>query len=61
VYPTIAEVLTLTVIRDGSPRLVAGLAGSGRRVRWVHAAEAADIAHLLRGGERCSSRCWPGS
>ena len=50
-YPTIAEVLTLPVIRDGSPRLVAGLAGSGHRVRWVHAAEVADIAHLLRGGE----------
>ena len=50
-YPTIAEVLTRPVIRDGSPRLVAGLAGSGHRVRWVHAAEVADIGHLLRGGE----------
>lgn len=50
-YPTVAEVLTLPVIRGVGPRLVAGMAGSGRRVRWVHVAEVADIAHLLRGGE----------
>jgi len=50
-YPTVSEVLGLPVIRDGSPRLVAGLAGAERRVRWVHVAEVADIAHLLRGGE----------
>ena len=50
-YPTVSEVLTLPVIRGAGPRLVAGMAGSGRRVRWVHVAEVADIAHLLRGGE----------
>jgi purine catabolism regulator len=50
-YPTVAEALALPVIRRGKPRLVAGAAGLGGRVRWVHVAEVADIAHLLRGGE----------
>ncbi|MCP2261177.1 purine catabolism regulatory protein [Streptoalloteichus tenebrarius] len=50
-YPTVAEVLALPVVRRGAPRVVAGSAGLGNRVRWAHAAEVADIAHLLRGGE----------
>ncbi|MDX8035821.1 PucR family transcriptional regulator ligand-binding domain-containing protein [Lentzea sp. BCCO 10_0856] len=50
-YPTVAEVVALPVIRQGKPRLVAGSAGLSRRVRWVHVAEIADIAPLLRGGE----------
>ncbi|HUQ56930.1 PucR family transcriptional regulator [Lentzea sp.] len=50
-YPTVAEVVALPVIRQGKPRVVAGSAGLGRRVRWVHVAEIADIAPLLRGGE----------
>ena len=50
-YPTVSEVLSLPVLRSGSARVVAGSAGLGRRVRWVHVAEVADIAHLLRGGE----------
>jgi len=50
-YPTVAEVVALPVIRQGKPRLVAGAAGLARRVRWVHVAEIADIAPLLRGGE----------
>jgi purine catabolism regulator len=50
-YPTVGEALALPVVRRGRPRLVAGSGGLGRRVRWVHAAEVADIAHLLRGGE----------
>jgi purine catabolism regulator len=50
-YPTVEEALALPVIRRGRPRLVAGAGGLARRVRWVHAAEVADIAHLLRGGE----------
>jgi PucR family transcriptional regulator, purine catabolism regulatory protein len=50
-YPTVADVLTLPVMRRGVPRVVAGASGLDRRVRWVHAAEVADIAHLLRGGE----------
>ena len=51
VYPTVGEVLALPVMLRGVPRVVAGAAGLGRRVRWVHAAEVADIAHLLRGEE----------
>jgi purine catabolism regulator len=50
-YPTISDVLGLPVIRQGRPKVVAGSSGLDRRVRWVHVAEIADIAHLLRGGE----------
>lgn len=50
-YPTVAEILELPVVRRGLPRVVAGAGGLDRRVRWVHAAELVDIAHLLRGGE----------
>lgn len=50
-YPTVAEVLTLPVIRRAGARVVAGSVGLDRRVRWAHVAEVADIAHLLRGGE----------
>src|SRR6266545_4186542 len=47
----VSEVLMLPVLRAGGARVVAGAAGLDRRVRWVHVAEVADIAHLLRGGE----------
>ncbi|HEX5402826.1 MAG TPA: PucR family transcriptional regulator [Pseudonocardiaceae bacterium] len=50
-YPTVSDVLALPVMRRGGPTLVAGGAGAGNRVRWVHVAEIADIAHLLQGGE----------
>lgn len=50
-YPTVADVLALPVIRHGGPRVAAGAEGLDRRVRWVHVAEVADIAHLLKGGE----------
>ncbi|MBM0255602.1 PucR family transcriptional regulator [Micromonospora sp. 4G55] len=50
-YPTVAEAMALPVIRRARPRVVAGSAGLQGHVRWVHAAEVADIAHLLRGGE----------
>jgi purine catabolism regulator len=50
-YPTVAEVLALPVIRHGGPRVVAGAAGLDGRVRWAHVAEVTDIAHLLKGGE----------
>jgi PucR family transcriptional regulator, purine catabolism regulatory protein len=50
-YPTVSDVLTLPVLRTGKPTVVAGGGGLGNRVRWVHAAEVADIAHLLQGGE----------
>ncbi len=50
-YPTVADVLTLPVIRQGMATVVAGSTGLDRRVRWVHIAEIADIAPLLHGGE----------
>ncbi|HEX5114353.1 MAG TPA: PucR family transcriptional regulator [Pseudonocardiaceae bacterium] len=50
-YPTVSDVLALPVVRRGRPTVVAGGAGLGNGVRWVHAAEIADIAHLLQGGE----------
>lgn len=50
-YPTVAEAVALPVVRRGQPRVVAGSAGLRDPVRWVHVAEVADIAQLLRGGE----------
>ncbi|HEX6354027.1 PucR family transcriptional regulator [Actinophytocola sp.] len=50
-YPTVADVLTLPVIRQGLATVVAGSGGLNGRVRWVHVAEVADIAPLLGGGE----------
>ncbi|TVT44892.1 PucR family transcriptional regulator [Amycolatopsis rhizosphaerae] len=50
-YPTVADVLALPVVRHGRPRVVAGAEGLDARVRWVHVAEVADIGHLLKGGE----------
>lgn len=50
-YPTVAEVLALPVLRQGRPHVVAGAAGLDAPVRWAHVAEVADIAPLLRGGE----------
>ncbi|HVV18966.1 MAG TPA: PucR family transcriptional regulator ligand-binding domain-containing protein, partial [Pseudonocardiaceae bacterium] len=50
-YPTVTDVLALPVLRNGKPTLVAGGAGVANKVRWVHVAEVADIAHLLQGGE----------
>ena len=49
--PTVADLLSLDVIRRGSPQVVAGSGGVGARVRWVHVLELADAAHLLQGGE----------
>ena len=49
--PTLADVLRLDAVRRGEPRVVAGADRLDTRVRWVHAAEVTDIAHLLRGGE----------
>ncbi|UVS81537.1 PucR family transcriptional regulator [Actinokineospora sp. UTMC 2448] len=50
-YPTVSDAIALPVVRAGGPEVVAGAAGLDRRVRWVHVAEVADIAALLRGGE----------
>jgi purine catabolism regulator len=49
--PTVGDLLGLDVVRRGSPQVVAGSAGLGARVRWVHVLELADVAHLLQGGE----------
>src|SRR5438067_2500069 len=49
--PTVADLLSLDVLRRGSPQVVAGSGGLGARVRWVHVLELADAAHLLQGGE----------
>jgi purine catabolism regulator len=51
VYPTVEAVLALPAVRQGHPRVLAGIQQLRRPVRWVHVAEIADIAHLLRGGE----------
>ncbi|NIH84635.1 PucR family transcriptional regulator [Amycolatopsis granulosa] len=50
-YPTVADVLALPVLRHGRPKVVAGGSGLDTRVRWAHVAELADIGHLLKGGE----------
>src|ERR1700751_5735206 len=49
--PTVGDLLSLDVIRRGTPRVIAGSSGLGARVRWVHVLELADAAHLLQGGE----------
>ncbi|TCC36619.1 PucR family transcriptional regulator [Kribbella speibonae] len=41
----------MPVLRRARPEVVAGARGLGRHVRWIHAAELADIAPLLRGGD----------
>src|SRR6266496_2330250 len=49
--PTVGDLLSLDVLRRGSPKVVAGADGLSARVRWVHVLELADAAHLLQGGE----------
>ncbi|GAA2726536.1 PucR family transcriptional regulator [Actinocorallia aurantiaca] len=49
--PTLAEVLELEPVRRGLPRAVACADRLDSPIRWVHVAEIADIAPLLRGGE----------
>jgi purine catabolism regulator len=51
IYPTVAEVLALPAVVDGEPVVRAGAGSLARPVRWTHAAEVADVARLLRGGE----------
>lgn len=48
---TVAEVLAMPVLRAARPQVLAGAEGLRRNVRWVHAAELADIAPLLREGD----------
>jgi purine catabolism regulator len=51
IYPSVREVLALDLVREGAPVVRAGEASLGRAVRWTHAAEVADVARLLKGGE----------
>lgn len=48
---TVAEALTLTVVKRGLPQVVAGHENLDRPIRWAHAGEVPKIASLLSGGE----------
>ena len=50
-YPTLAEVLALPVVRAAAPRVRAGSAGLDVPVRWVHVSEQRNPAGTLTGGE----------
>ncbi|WP_377269188.1 PucR family transcriptional regulator [Peterkaempfera sp. SMS 1(5)a] len=50
-FPTVARVLDLDVVRRGLPQVVAGADRLQRPVRWVHISELPDIAGMLQGGE----------
>jgi purine catabolism regulator len=50
-FPTVAHVLDLEVVRRGLPEVVAGARHLERPVRWVHVSELPDIAGMLQGGE----------
>src|SRR3954471_1674071 len=48
---TVRDALAVPALRSAGPRVLAGAAGLGREVRWVHTTELVDIAPLLRGGD----------
>lgn len=48
---SVADVLAIPVLRGAGPQVLAGAEALGTRVRWVHSAELADIAPLLREGD----------
>lgn len=48
---TVADVLRMPAVRNGSPEVLADGHGLDRPVRWVHSTELADIAGLLREGD----------
>ena len=50
-FPTVARVLDLDVVRRGMPQVLAGADRLQRPVRWVHISELTDIAGMLQGGE----------
>jgi purine catabolism regulator len=60
---TLRDILALPEVRAGDPQVVAGEASLDRPVRWVHVAEIADVAPLLRGGELILTTgvAWPKS
>lgn len=48
---TLREALALPAFRRAVPEVVAGRAGTGRSIRWVHATERIDVGQLLRAGD----------
>lgn len=48
---TVADALEMATLRSACPSVLAGAAGLGSPVRWVHSTELADIGPLLRGGD----------
>jgi len=48
---TLREALELPTFRRAAPEVVAGAAGAGRAIRWVHATERPDVRQLLREGD----------
>ncbi|SDO08145.1 purine catabolism regulatory protein [Klenkia soli] len=48
---TVSQVLAMEPLRGAGPTVLAGAAGLGAAVRWVHTTELVDIASLLRGGD----------
>lgn len=48
---SVADVLAMPAVRAAGPEVLAGCAGLDGEVRWVHSAELADIARLLRAGD----------
>jgi purine catabolism regulator len=47
----VSDALAVPALRAAGPEVLAGAAGLGRQVRWVHTTELVDIAPLLRGGD----------
>src|SRR5687768_10010898 len=60
---TVRDVLALPELVAGRPVVVAAEQALDRPVRWVHVAEIADVAPLLRGGELILTTgvAWPRS
>ena len=49
--PSVREAIDIAPVQRGAPEVVAGRDHLDRSVRWVHVAEARDVASVLRGGE----------
>lgn len=60
---TVQDILALPELAAGRPTVVAAREALDRPVRWVHVAEIADVAPLLRGGELLLTTgiAWPRS
>jgi purine catabolism regulator len=48
---TVRNALALPPLRRGEPEILAGAAGLGTEIRWMHAGEGLNLASLLKGGE----------